>query len=120
WSRSSTPRTWSGGPSTSAPSAASSSRRRTRTAAAGIVRRAAASSAARSAKACTWKTRTSWSWGSEDAPQGLRGHGRARVEHQRLEFDTYENAKAYGQDLRSRWTAVREFAVVPVPPGFIG
>ena len=42
------------------------------------------------------------------------------MEHQRLEFDTYENAKAYGQDLRSRWTAVREFAVVPVPPGFIG
>jgi len=37
-----------------------------------------------------------------------------------LEFDSYEAAKAYGSDLWSRWTAVREFAVIPVAPGFVG
>ena len=37
-----------------------------------------------------------------------------------LEFDSYEKAKEYGNDLYSRWTAVKQFAVVPVSPGFMG
>lgn len=37
-----------------------------------------------------------------------------------LEFDSYEKAKAYGNDLMWRWTAVRKFAVIPVAPGFHG
>ena len=37
-----------------------------------------------------------------------------------LEFDSYEKAKEYGNDLWSRWMAVREFAVIPVAPGFVG
>ena len=37
-----------------------------------------------------------------------------------LEFDSYEKAKAYGENLMDRWMAVREFAVVPVSPGFMG
>ena len=37
-----------------------------------------------------------------------------------LEFDSYEKAKAYGENLMDRWMLVREFAVVPVAPGFIG
>jgi len=32
-----------------------------------------------------------------------------------LEFDSYEKAREYGDDLWSRWTAVRKFAVVQVP-----
>ena len=37
-----------------------------------------------------------------------------------LEFDSYEDARAYGSALLFRWMAVREFAVVPVSPGFYG
>ena len=37
-----------------------------------------------------------------------------------LEFDSYEKAKAYSENLMDRWMAVREFAVVPVSPGFMG
>ena len=37
-----------------------------------------------------------------------------------LEFDSYEKAKDYGTALMWRWLAVREFAVVPVTPGFVG
>ena len=37
-----------------------------------------------------------------------------------LEFDTYEDAWAYGSGLLFRWMAVREFAVVPVTSGFAG
>lgn len=35
-----------------------------------------------------------------------------------LEFDTPEKAKYYGNDLWSRWTMVRKFAVVEVPEEF--
>lgn len=35
-----------------------------------------------------------------------------------LAFDTSEKAQDYGNDLWSRWTAVRKFAVVEVPAGF--
>ena len=37
-----------------------------------------------------------------------------------LEFDSYEAAKVYGEDLFSRWTMVRQFAVIPVQAGFAG
>lgn len=30
-----------------------------------------------------------------------------------LEFDTEEQARAYGQDLYARWTAVREWQALP-------
>jgi hypothetical protein len=35
-----------------------------------------------------------------------------------LEFDSEAQAKAYGADLFMRWTAVREWRVVPVEPRY--
>ena len=35
-----------------------------------------------------------------------------------LVFDTPEKAREYGQNLWSRWTAVRKFEVVEVPESF--